>query len=256
MSYGIKDASDIFLKRRDTGEIVFIPYLNTFKLDLKDGGAIYAKKKGANAIKWSKAMEGCTFEGTLEILNDEILSAMLGASLLTSSTDIFGKEKLTVTSAKVALTTTTAVKTGSLYVYKTTTDEVSKMKVFTETASATPAVGEFKYNSTNKEISFNVADVSDGTKIIVTYLLNVPNLKKAVVKSNASMPSYHLYANVATTDEATGGIDMKQLHLPNVSLTRNFSMELSTDNASSFSMSGDILADTDDTMLEFIDLLD
>ncbi len=255
MAYGIKDAADIYLKSKEDGGVVYIPYLNSFKLDLKSGGAVFAKKKGVNAIKWSKAMEGCTFEGSLNVINDEILAAMLGAELLTTTSEIFEKEKLTVNTGKIILKSSASIKEDSLFVYKTKADQVGKESVFIQTSGSAPATGEYKYDSSKKEIAFFASDVKDGDIIIVSYLLDVPNLKKAVVKSNANMPYYDLYANVECKDETTGAVDLKQLHLPNVSFSRDFLMELSTENPSAFTLKGDILADINDIMFEFIDLV-
>lgn len=248
-AFGIKDACNVTFKNLSTGSIIYVPYFNKFGIDLT-GDSVYALKKGQKSIKWNKAMEG-SFSADLEVINSQIMALLLGTELLTATTtNVFRKETPVVTNADT-FTLAEVPMAGSITVMIPDDDNAMAFKNFT-CGTTTPVAGTCKI--AGSILTFYAGEVPAGTKLFITYLTVKNGSKKFSVTGNASSSNYAIYADVECKMEGDGSSAFRQLCLPKTSIKRQMKLDFDSEKASSFTMSGDLLCDQNDTMLTWTEI--
>ena len=236
MNYAIKDAGDVTLIEKESGtQALFTEYANSTSLEFS-ADRIFATAGGVNKVAFDTGKSG-TFGLEMEVFEFKWISIMLGATVTTGNHEVFGREVLTVSGGEVTLAK--APVAGSVGVFTLEADKISHK-----------AECEVTVSSTTVTIT---SGATDGDTVVVYYMKTTTGTNKYTVTADSVTKNYTLFCDTEMTNEV-GGSKVIQLKLPNIKPVGNFSVSFSSTSVANLSVSFDILADSDGTMLEFIEL--
>ncbi|GET05420.1 cellulose-binding protein [Ligilactobacillus agilis] len=122
-TYAMKDAANITLIDKATGEVVLhTDYANATSTEWQSE-RVYAKKKNVNAVAFD-ASKTATLTLETELFDLKLLSVIMGSNLEEGETDLFKKERLTVSATKQLKLSMTPV-AGSISVFRLQADGIS-----------------------------------------------------------------------------------------------------------------------------------
>lgn len=239
--YAIKDAGDLIFTDPITNEVAMIlDYANSFEVNLS-ADTEYATAKGQNRISFEQAKEGSLSISTM--MGDASMFAMiLGSEVVKTTTDVHVVDKLVIKNNKVTLST--VPKAGSICILLP--DERKLLKVGA-TATATTAT------LSGSDLTFDISQ--NGKNAKVYYLKENANVNKIVVKSNSSAKAYKLTAICEGKLDVNNDKQLLELVLPKVKPKSNITFGFNADSPSEFSIELDLLADSNDTLLEYYEIL-
>ena len=239
--YAIKDAGDLIFSDPTTGEVAMIlDYANSFEISLS-ADTEYATAKGQNRISFEKAKEGSLSIST-QMGDASMFAMILGSEVVKTTSDVHIVDKFTI--AENQITLSQDPKEDSICILLT--DERKLIKIG-ELATETEATLE------GREITF--ASTHNGKNVKVYYLKSGTNVNKITVKANSSSKAYKLTAICEGKLDVNNDKQMLELILPKVKPKSNITFGFNADAPSEFSIELDLLSDSNDTLLEYNEIL-
>ncbi|MCC0713485.1 hypothetical protein IC217_21090, partial [Clostridioides sp. ES-W-0017-02] len=136
MRFAIKDASNIIVKNKTTGEPLFYTAdLNAFNFKL-DSESVYAKAKGANAIAFDGSVT-CSLALEQEVIQMPQLAMLLASDMVEESAKVGKRKLLTSDSTKKVTLENVKPVTNSISVYSVEKDGISLVKKLQFTSTVT-----------------------------------------------------------------------------------------------------------------------
>ncbi|VIF92059.1 Uncharacterised protein [Clostridioides difficile] len=230
--FAVKDASNIIVRNKVTGEIIFYsPDLNAFNLKM-DSESIYAKAKGANTIAFDGAITASlTMEQ--EVIQMQQLAMLLSSDIDEQSAKVGKRKVLSSDSSKKVTLANIKPVANSISVYSVESDGISIIKRLQFTSATS---GE------NTEITISTADFNAGDKVAVFYLEELPKAKVIRVKEESTAPNYVIEADVMVKT-VDGEYMVMYMTIPNAKAQRSIELNLTAENPSAFNMTLDVLPD-------------
>lgn len=179
--------------------------------------------KGGRKLSSLKKNKAVVVSGTNGLVSGGLLEAQTGGQFVKKTAPVMVPDFLTITGDK-AVTTYKAIGTAG--------NEIETVYIVNEDGTLGEALtqatqageGQFAYNPTSKEITFNTDAYEDGTEIAVYYFRQV----QADVLENLS-DSYSekcvLYIDAFAEDKC-GNVYRVQFHIPKADFSGNFDIEL------------------------------
>lgn len=255
MLYGIKDSSNITLISNATGkQVLYADYAN--KTDISfSANTVYALKKGVKSISWDSQREG-TMSMSMQVFDLKWIALLFGSDLAnaTNADRIAERKILEISNAQA--TFTGEYVSGSMNVFALDNDGVTLGTEF-EATSDTPTSGKYKVTSVGSgaETVNTLTFASGTTGKVVIFLLKAASAsnKKFVVTADKYPTGYSIYLD--TTIKGNDGVEtMVQLSAKNVRPQSNVNLTFDSENVCTLDITWDILADTNNQMLEFTTL--
>ncbi|HBH3444642.1 TPA: hypothetical protein KSJ73_002914 [Clostridioides difficile] len=232
MRFAIKDASNIIVKNKTTGEPLFYTAdLNAFNFKL-DSESVYAKAKGANTIAFDGAITA-SLALEQEVIQMPQLAMLLASDMVEESAKVGKRKLLTSDSAKKVTLENIKPVTNSISAYSVEKDGISLVKKLQFTSTVT---------GSNTEITISTADFNAGDKVAVFYLEELPKAKVIKIKEESTAPNYVIEADVMAKT-ADGEYMVLYMTIPNAKAQRSIELNLTAENPSGFNMTLDVLPD-------------
>ncbi|WP_227856875.1 hypothetical protein [Clostridioides sp. ZZV14-6150] len=232
MRFAIKDASNIIVKNRVSGEPLFYTAdLNAFNFKL-DSESVYAKAKGANTIAFDGAITA-SLALEQEVIQMPQLAMLLASDMVEESAKVGKRKVLTSDSTKKVTLENVKPVASSISVYSVEKDGISLVKKLQFTSAVT---------GSNTELTISTADFNAGDKVAIFYLDELPKAKVIKIKEESTAPNYRVEADVLVKT-ADGEFMVLYLTIPNAKAQRSIELNLTAENPSGFNMTLDILPD-------------
>lgn len=237
--FAIKDAGNIIMKSNATGKPLFYSRaLNKFNFKV-DSESVYAKAKGSNYIAFDGAITA-TITMEQEVITFPQLSLILASDLVEGEANISqrqigeadGLKKVTLTNVKFI--------NGSTSAFLVEEDGVTIGKEIE---------GKFTQQGSNLEF-LATGTLDEGTKVAIFYSITKPNVKKIVVKDEASASNYRIEADIAVKT-AEGKYMTLYATFFNCKAQRSIEFGLDAENPVNFQTTLDVLPNEKGEYVEF-----
>lgn len=242
--YGIKDSANFFVKYKsgdNKGKTFIYSNYATVATNEWTSEQIYAKSKNVNAIRWDYNRQS-TLKVDMEVFDLKWISMLFGTEFVSGDTDILKREIVTVASGKVVITGELATK-PMLEVYKLDDDGISHIDELTVTTEESVTAGQYKIDTSNKEITIDSTECPDGTKLVLFYLTNKKGAKTLTISTDKFPQNFEIYADTLIRD--TNGVDeFVNIHYLNVKPKSQFTLTMDAANITTLSAEFDVLKDS------------
>lgn len=237
--FAIKDAGNIRMTSNATGKVLFYTRaLNKFNFKV-DSESVYAKAKGSNYIAFDGAITA-TITMEQEVITFPQLSLILASDMIEGNADISyntiakfdGARKITIPNIKFL--------SNSVSVYEVEEDNSTIGKEIKGTVA-----------QSSNNLEFTATDeVVEGTSAIVCYSVSKPNVKKIVVKDEASASNYRIDADIMVKT-AEGKFMVLYATFFNCKAQRSIEFGLDAENPVNFQTTLDVLPNEKGEYVEF-----
>lgn len=237
--FAIKDAGNIIMKSNATGKPLFYSRaLNKFNFKV-DSESIYAKAKGSNYIAFDGAITA-TITMEQEVITFPQLSLILASDLVEGSANISQRQIGVADGGKKVTLENVKYISGSTSAFEVEEDGVTIGKEIK---------GTFNQNSANLEFTAT-GTLEEGTKVAIFYSVTKPNVKKIVVKDEASTSNYEINADISVKT-AEGKYMTLFATFFNCKAQRSIEFGLDAENPVNFQTTLDVLPNEKGEYVEF-----
>lgn len=237
--FAIKDAGNIIMRSNATGKPLFYSRaLNKFNFKV-DSESIYAKAKGSNYIAFDGAITA-TITMEQEVITFPQLSLILASDLVEGSANVSQRQIGTADGGKKVTLDNVKYISGSTSAFEVEADGVTIGKEIK---------GTFNQQGANLEFVATGA-LPEGTKVAIFYSIAKPNVKKIVVRDEASASNYRIEADIAVKT-AEGKYMTLYATFFNCKAQRSIEFGLDAENPVNFQTTLDVLPNEKGEYVEF-----
>lgn len=231
MQYAISDACDVFLLDRVSRKpMLFSDYANSANLSFTSDRQ-FARAKGVNKIAFDYNRQG-SFSAEFEVFDLAWISVLLGATEVTGSKELIGREVVTMDAlGEVTLTDTPLA------------DSVS---VFTLDRDGRTHVEELEATVAGSVVT--ITSPVEGEKAVVYYMYDSAETAKSfTIKSDEFAGNFVLMGKTEIKNEF-GELEYMNIELPNIMVQSNMEITLAADGITTITAAFDLLADENNEM--------
>ena len=247
---GLKDVGRVsFINNKTGNEDLYIDYANTFTITTT-ADKVTARGRGSDMVAWDLPK---TVEATMdcEVTSLEVQSVLNGTALANANRTFYNREVFTLTQANQAvdLREVPAANTQVRY-YKVDKDKRTKIAGATVTSVPVAQLTDSTATPVQKR-KLTTAQTVVGDIIVVTYQTTKQALSFTIASINENSASYTMVIHAKAKTHADGVYVPVQVVFKNVNLRANGDLTFDAENPSPFTVTIDIMQDTDGNIAEW-----
>lgn len=247
---GVKDVGRVsFYDNKTSQEVLYIDYAQTFNISTT-ADKVTARGRGSDLVSWSlsKIMEA-TME--CEVTSMEAQSAIYGTTATELNTTFYNREVFTITAQNQQITLREVpANNTTVRWHKVAKDKRTKISAITEVLATNLAEEATIQPAGKRKLTTTGSAVGD--IVVVNYMTSKQALSfniKALDDDNVN--SYTMVIHAKGKTHVEGAYTPMQIVFKNVNLRANGELNLDAENPSPFSISIDILQDSNGNMAEW-----